>query len=251
MTKVLLGDSFQKFLIVSALLHGTFFFGYFIKGLVFPNKIIIIPNSIRVDIVALPDKLPDTPQAASTATTAPPPAETIKTEPKTLTKKENPTKTTDAQKKALEKLEQMAALDKIKNDLENTQTQRVQSANKSVEDLKKNLPMFKGNQVTSGNSFTGMAGIASQEYWDLVKQHIQAYWMLPEWLSKLKLRARAVVMIDQDGRVRKREIYQSSGNPAFDDAALAAVDAASPFPVPPERIRDTITDSWMIFNFPD
>lgn len=241
-------DSFQKFLVFSAIMHSSIFFMYGIKTLVFPTKTIIIPSSIRVDVVDLPDKSNDMAIAEAPSSSTPEvQKETPKVEPKEVpaVKPKNPL---DDQKRALEKIKQLAALDKIKGDL----NQKPPTKNSGKSDtLKKNLPTFKGNQITSGNSFTGIAGIASQEYWDTVKLHLQNHWALPEWLANAKLKASAVVMIDVNGRVRRSEIYQSSGNPAFDEATLAAVEAASPFPVPPDKIKDTITDSWMIFNFPD
>lgn len=239
-------DTFQKFLVLSALIHASVFLVYGLKVLVFPNQIIMIPDAIRVDVIDLPDKLtntkPVTEEKKQEVKAKPPepkptPKEVPKEKPKVDTKAD--------QKRAFEKLQQLSALDKIKQEVKNN------SKAESAEPLKPNLPVFKGNQITSGNSFTGLSGIRSQEYWDQVKMHLQAYWMLPEWLANARLKASVVVMIDSDGRVIRHEIYSTSGNSTFDDAALAAVEAASPFPVPPAQIRDTISSSWMIFNFPE
>jgi colicin import membrane protein len=234
-------DSFESFLGVSVFAHIALVIVFSVKTHFFPTATIVIPSAIRVDIVGLPDK-PTTPAASAV------PEKSAASRPPTPVK--TPPKKNEAvdltQKKAFDRIKQLEALEKIKTEVKTESVQR-----NAVDALKTNLPVFKGNQITSGNSFTGISGVVAQEYWDLVKQHLQTYWLLPEWLSKANLKASVVVMIDQNGRVQKSEIYKSSNNPSFDEAALTAVEAASPFPVPPERIRATIGSNWMIFNFPD
>ncbi len=246
------GDRFRQFLMLSALVHASFFLLYGVKVLLWPNQTIIIPNAVRVDIVGMPDKIEKPTPAPAPAEEAKP-APKVETKPKPEPKKvakpkpkpkaQDLKKTKAEQQLALEKLKQMSALEKIKNEVS------AHSAKTAAQTPAG--PQYKGNVVTSGNSFTGLARLAAQEYWSLAKQHIQNYWALPEWLLNTNLRASVVVMINETGKVTRHEIYQSSGNKAFDDAALTAVEAASPFPVPPERLQDTITKSWMVFNFPE
>lgn len=246
-------DAFTKWLLVSAGAHISFVLFITLKSLIFPSQTFIIENALKVDLIGLPDKKPDTPpkkvaqEKAETKPEPAPPKAEVKPEPKKPEPKKpepvNISKDKANQASAIEKLKQMSAIDKIKNA---TKNEPVKAPSNTVE----NLPQFKGNQVVAGNSFTGIAGLTAQDYFSDAKAHLQNFWALPEWLASAQLRASVLVMINQSGQVVRFEIQQSSGESAFDDAALAAVDAASPFPVPPENIRDTITRSWMIFNFP-
>lgn len=248
-------DAFKKWLMVSVAVHIGFVFFVTIKNFVFPSKTLIIQNAIRVDMIGLPDKKEDPPKAVAQPKEEPAPKAAPKPEVKQPeAKKEvakpkpkepvNLAKEKAKQEQAMEKLKQLSAIDKIKNSAGKTEAA---APKKTVE----NLPQFKGNQVVAGNSFTGMAGLAAQDYFSDAKAHIQNFWALPEWLANSGLRASVVVMIDAAGRVIRSEINESSGQTAFDDAALSAVASASPFPIPPDAIRDTIVNSWMIFNFPE
>ena len=236
-------DLFTQSLKLSLVVHVSFVLIFSLKSFIFPSKTIEIPNAIRVDLVGLPDK-PELVKKKAKPKPKPKPKPKAKEKPKPKPKKKDTTKSD--QQRALEKLNQLAAIEKLK---EQKPVKPAQEA--EIEDVKPETPEYKGNLVTSGNSFTGLSGIEAQGYWADAKAHVQNFWALPEWLSSARLRAKVVVMIDESGRVTRAEVYQSSGNDAFDNAALSAVEAASPFPVPPERIRDTITSSWMIFNFPE
>lgn len=233
-------DLFKQCLKLSLMAHVSLVLVWGLKSFILPSKTIVIPNAIRVDLVGLPDKPTPVKKTAAPAKPKPEPEPKAKPEPKTKPKKDN---TKSAQQKAMDKLNQLAALDKIKNE------KPVEEP--AAEEVKPETPQYKGNLLTSGNSFSGLSGIEAQSYWSDVKSHIQKFWALPEWLASATLKASVVVMIEPSGRVKQAEIYQSSGNQAFDEAALTAIEAASPFPVPPERLKDTISNSWMIFNFPE
>lgn len=232
-------DLFRQFLMISAMAHVSILLVWGLKSFIWPGSVIKVPNAIRVDLVGLPEK----PQKIK-----PKPKPKAKPKPEKAKAKPKVKKDTNQsdQKKALEKLQQLSAIDRIKQQA----NQKLEDEAPS-EDVKPETPEYKGNLVTSGNSFTGLSGLAAQEYWSLLKVHLQNYWALPEWLANAPLSASVVVMIEASGHVARFEIYSSSGNEAFDDAALAAIEAASPFPVPPERLRDTISKNWMVFNFPE
>lgn len=244
-------DAFTKWLTISVVTHLSFVLIFALKSFIFPSKTIVIQNAIRVDMIGLPEKIQE-PKPAPVVKTPekpkpePKPEAKPKPQPKAKPKPEPKKKVVDikSEKKdqaaAMEKLKQLSAIDKIKQD------QKEPAPAQTVPDL----PQYKGNQVLAGNSFSGVAGISAQDYFSEAKAHIQQFWSLPEWLQNTQLRASVVVKLNDKGVVERAEISESSGETAFDDAALSAVQAASPFPVPPESIRATILNSWVIFNFP-
>lgn len=243
-------DAFKKWVLISAVAHIAFALTVLLKSMVFPGETIVIQSAIRVDMIGLPDKKPEAVPVAPPAPT-PAPAPKIEESPKPEAKapekpKPKPPKTVDIskskdqQKQALEKLKQMSAIDKIK---------QLQKEAASAE-AKPAAPQFAGNQVVTGNSFSGVAGLAANDYFNQISSHINNFWALPEWLQDASLKAVIRAKIDESGRLLGAEVAESSGNPAFDNAALSTVEAASPFPVPPPNIRDKIIYNWMMFRFP-
>ncbi len=243
-------DAFTKWLTISVVTHLSFVLVFALKSFIFPSKTIVIQNAIRVDMIGLPEKIEEPKpapvvKAPEKPEPKPEPKKEVKAKPKP--KPEPKKKVVDLksekqdQAAAMEKLKQLSAIDKIK---------QAQAEEPPPAQTVPNLPQYKGNQVLAGNSFSGVAGISAQDYFSEAKAHIQRFWSLPEWLQNTQLRASVVVKLNEQGVVERAEISESSGETAFDDAALSAVQSASPFPVPPESIRATILNSWVIFNFP-
>lgn len=225
-------DSFKQFLIVSLTLHFSFLLFFVVKNILLPSNVIEIPNSIRVDIVALPDKID--PEAR------PNPAEK-KTEPlpvpKTDDKKVNLNKEKvdlkETQKKALDKIKALEALEKIKNEVK--AKENVPNATPASSSFK-----FKGNIITSGNDFTGLSKLKVSEYLTNLKSKIHQHWELPQWLSGANLKATVVVQIDNRGYVVKNEIHVTSGNKVFDDLCIEAVNKSSPVDPPPDEVKNAL-----------
>lgn len=241
-------DAFSKWVLISVAAHVAFALVVLLKSMVFPGETIIIQNAIRVDMIGLPDKKPEALPVMAPAQpepVVPPKKEAPKPEAKAPEKPKPKPKTVDLskaksqQQQALDKLKQMSAIDKIK---------QMQKEAKPAEAPP--APQLAGNQVVTGNSFTGVAGIAANDYFNQISVHINNFWSLPEWLQDASLKAVVRVKIDEAGRLLGAEIAEASGNPAFDNAALSTVEAAAPFPVPPDNIRDKIVYNWMMFRFP-
>jgi colicin import membrane protein len=223
---------------VSVILHLSFVLVTAIKGFLIPDKTLIIQNSVRVDMVALPDKLPESPAPSmaeptkSTAVTKP-----VKELPKETTK-ESLKSVKATQKKALEKLRAMEALEKIKNEV--AQKQKPASAGTNSANTTPAVPQYKGNIISSGNSFTGMSRLRVNEYLEDLTGRIRDQWVLPQWLSDAKLKAAVVIEVDARGQLIRKEIHTSSGNSVFDSSCLAAVVDASPFVNPPDEVKEAL-----------
>lgn len=244
-------DSLSRPLCISLAAHFGLLSLFFLKMTFFPAQPIEIKRAIRVDLVGMPDKVvePKPAPAVAEAPKAPPVQETPapkvekkveakKPAPKVAAKKKaDPKKIEKSQESALSRLKALAALEKIK--------QEAEAAEVAAE-----APV-KGNQVSKGNSLTGLEQIEYDRYFDQVEQLLYTHWLLPEWLINAGLRAQALVLVDKTGHVIKKEIIKSSGNPTFDAHVIAAIEKAAPFPAPPARLQGVLADQGFVFNFPE
>ena len=199
-----------------------------------PSEDLIVEQTLRVDLVGLPDKPHSKPEPV-----APEPAPVPKPEKVSLEKPKTPD--TKALKKAQdEALKRLEALAKIEQDLKNEQAKKA-----------KEKQTFKGNQLSPGDSITGVSKLQHDEYVTSLDRHVKQHWVLPQWLENAKLRARALVLIDEKGKVIKRVITVSSNNQVYDQKVLEAIDNASPFPEPPEKFVRILSNKGVEFGFPD
>jgi TonB family protein len=226
-------DSFKSSFWLSLICHFILLFGATLKVLFFPSDIIEIPDSIRVDLVALPDKPSDVmpPMAESKKETSPiKPLEPVKEKPKVDTKK--------TQKKAIEKLKALSAIEKMKSEINNTK--------KSNDNTIPPPKVVKGNVISSGSDFQGLSRLRVNDFVSQLKSRVRENWLLPQWLSESNLKASVYVQIDSDGRLVKNNINVSSGNSVFDSSCLAAVENSAPFPPAPDEVSDNI----ILIRFP-
>lgn len=230
-------DSISKSLSLSFSAHIGLLALLFLKMTFFPSEPIQIRKAMRVDIVALPDKAPSqpaaTPQAPPKMEVAPPKPQ-VKTPPQTKkvdTKKVDTKKMERSQESAMSRLKAMEALEKIKAETE--------------------AKPVKGTEISKGNSLTGLEQIEYDRYFDQVEKLLYSNWALPEWLVHMDLRAQALVLVDENGNVTKKEILKSSGNPTFDDQMMTAIEKSSPFPAPPARLQGVLANQGFVFNFPN
>ncbi|MEK6555054.1 MAG: TonB family protein [Bdellovibrionota bacterium] len=242
-------DSFKRFLTISLGIHLFLAFGFALKSLVLPSETLIIQNAIRVDMVALPDKAepqvgpspePEQPKVAPTQ------PEEKKAKPEPVKEKPKETKKPDpkkAQLDALNKLKQKDAVERL------LKSKPEPAASAAAAAPKKNLNA--GNQLSRGDSVTGLERIAFDEYISQVKGAVNSNFSLPSWLQDTKFKASVEVVIDADGKIIRRTLVKESGNSTFDNAALSAVDASNPFPAVPERLTRGWGSFTIQFNFPD
>lgn len=246
-------DKFQRNLYISLAGHAVILAFVFLRAVIVPSESIEIRRAIRVDVVDLPKKMTETtlsppPQPAEAKTPEPvtPKAEAPKPEPKpetvNLNKPNAKAKKADTaknQNQAFAKLKAMAALDKIKQDV-----------SKSKEEAKPST-VVAGNQISAGNSLTGLDRIEYDKYFDELEGKIRAQWSIPQWLADSPYKAQVQVLIDERGYVTKKVMRRSSGNEIFDAKVFEAIDGSSPLPVPPRRLQGLLSTSGIILNFPE
>lgn len=231
-------DAFSRFVIYSLGAHIIVFSIFIMRAALVPSEPLEIRNAIRVDVIDLPDKITENAPAAP----APVPKVEIKKpvhETKPIEKKPEAVKK-DAialQKKALEKLKALDAIDKFKKE--------------TAEQAKPKPTTFKGNVLNAGDSLTGLEKVQFDSYFSSLRTHLNQHWSIPQWLEQADLRAQALVVLDAEGFVVRKQILKSSGNDIFDGHVLDAIEKSSPFPAPPERLKGIMNMRGILLNFPD
>lgn len=251
----------KKGLTISFGFHVVIILMMTVKFIFFQEKYVDISQAVRVDIVALPDKAQDQalpekiqdilkeepkPAKLPEKETEEPPEKEIE-KPKELPSKKIVTPINDAvnlnkakekQKNALNKLKKLSAIEKIKQDLKNSDDKKVQKP-------------IKGRVLSAGTKLTGLDQLQSEEYLSQLDAQIKANWNLPQWMIGKSFKARVSVKIDPTGSVISKKISQSSGNSTYDEYCLSAIDKALPFPRVPEKFSEVYKSDGVSFAFPD
>ena len=248
-------DDFGRSLSASVGFHVVVVLLLFTRLFFASDTPIEIRKAIRVDVVDLPDKVMDLPPPVAEpapAKTAQPSPTSAKLQEKLPTKempkpsaeqpkidlKKQKADLAKSQKKALEQLKAMQALDNIKNEV-NQEKQRAATQ------------LIKGAALSKGSALTGLEKIDYDRYYDVMESHLRQNWSLPQWLSEANLKAQALVTIDENGNVTRKQIVKSSGNSIFDSTVLEAIEKSSPFPIPPASLRGKLANGGVIFGFPE
>ncbi len=231
-------DAFSRFVLYSLGAHIIIFTIFIVRAALIPSEPLEIRNAIRVDVVDLPDKIVEN----STSAPAPIPKVEVKKptpEVKPVEKKPEVVKkdAVSLQKKALEKLKALDAIDKFKQE--------------TAEKAKPKPTTYKGNVLNAGDSLTGLEKVQFDNYFTTLRAHLNQHWSIPQWLEQSDLRAQALVVLDSDGLVVRKQILKSSGNDIFDGHVLDAIEKSSPFPQPPERLKGIMSMRGIVLNFPD
>ncbi|MDD4973430.1 MAG: TonB family protein [Bacteriovorax sp.] len=88
--------------------------------------------------------------------------------------------------------------------------------------------LSKGVQMYGGGNSGDMT--AYQVYVARLPDLVRPHFKLPSFLKEKKLNCRVRVWVASDGEVTRTEVYQSSGDSEYDQRAVEAVRASSPFP---------------------
>lgn len=234
------GD-FNNALLLSGVAHGLIIVLLIFRAVFLPSEPIEIRNAIRVDVVGLPDKVMAPTKPAPAPAPAPLPAKVELPPPPNQTPKvaeKSKTSSADLQKKALEKLKALEAIEKLKA----AQTAPAEKPAESV---------AKGNVQSAGDSPRGIEKMQFDGYISQIRSHILEHFNLPQWLIDANLHAQALVMIDENGFVIRREIVKSSGNDIFDHMVIEAIEKSSPFAAPPAKLKSILQFRGVVFGFPD
>ncbi|MBC7420901.1 MAG: TonB family protein [Bdellovibrio sp.] len=254
-------DDFKRGFGISAVLHVLIVLFFIVKVAFYDEPILDLSQAIRVDMVGLPDKMD--------ANKLPPKVEEIlkeklptKEQPKVEEKKEevvkepvkekaavvktpkvendavNLKKVQQKQKTAIDKLKKLDALEKIKQDIRN-------------EAQKANVKPIKGRVIMPGSGLTGLDKLDANAYLQTLDQHVKQNWSLPQWLMNKPLKTQVHVRFDANGKILSRAVLRSSGEPAYDEQCLEAVDRSAPFPIVPEKFSEKFKVDGVVIGFPE
>lgn len=264
----------NKGFIYSLIAHIAFLLVMALQVVFYPTDALDLSRAIRVDMVALPDKIDtyqipeDTPEpvvdlkepekksepepvvkpepevAKPLPLTLPEPKPEIKklepaTKPKVTDDSININKVKSKQKEALNKLKTSAAIDKLKKELSEPKSEP------------KPKQVFKGRILSAGTSLTGLDKLQSDSYLSQLDARIKSHWTLPQWLIGKPLRARVQIKLDENGNIIFKKITQSSGNSTYDDYCLATIDKATSLPKVPEKFVNVYKIDGITIGFPD
>jgi len=256
-------DNLSSGIAVSFAIHALIISFFTLKAVFFDAESIDFSQAVRVDMVALPDKITNElpPPPAKQDSKPQPPEKKPKTPPsekapEKVVKKTPPPKNPkddgvnlekvkNQQKNALDKLKAMAALEKIKQEASTPKPS--ESSNAAAAEPAK----VKGNILSPGSSLTGLAKLQHENFASDLDRHIKQHWSLPEWLARRDFKAQARVYIDSRGNILGRKIVKSSGNPSYDDEVLATIDRSAPFPAPPEKFIAIVSVEGILIGFPE
>jgi colicin import membrane protein len=241
---------FKSALKWSLIAHVIVFALFTIKAAFFDVEPIDYSAAIRVDIVALPEKLD--PNQVSLVKPQEKVKETeVKSKPVALPEKKEKNKEADTinlkkvkskQQEALEKLKKQSALDKIKNDIQREKNER---------EALKRIAQVKGNIISPGTALSGLNKLQHENYVAELDRHIKEHWALPEWMSKQDFKTQIRLRVDAKGQIISREIFKSSGNQNYDEIALDTIDQSAPFPIPPEKFVAIFSVQGVLIGFPE
>lgn len=239
-------DSFSKFIYLSFAFHGVILAFLTVKILFFPSQDLEYKQSVRVDVVALPEKQMETPKVTT------PQQPKIK-QPKKEKKKKTPPQKVAPKKKTKPKAKKISLNKKKVKDEQDSAIARL----KALQKLKKKQEEtptqedFKGNAISKGNALTGLEKLHHDSYLDSLDGHIRNHWNLPEWLADGNLSARVLLLINKNGGIKGKSFIAKSGNDLFDEHVFTTIDKASPLPPPPANLVDFYATKGVEIRFPE
>ncbi len=268
-------DNLKAGLWFSFALHALILSFFFLRAAFFPTEPIVLGEAIKVDLIALPDKvdageptpqvnpeptpidpelkkLPEknvTPEISPPKPPPPKPKETQIPQPKSKTIPDsdaiNLEKAKAKQDSALKRLKAQSALEEISKEV------KAEAAANAARRSKDHSTKIKGNIISPGTSLNGLDRLQHDGYITLLDQKIKSNWYLPEWLTKKNLKAIVRVRIDSKGAIISRQMVSSSGNTSYDDSVLSTIDRSAPFPIPPEKFVDILSIDGFNVGFPE
>ncbi len=269
-------NSFENKLIrqgigVSLFAHLLIFIFFTVKTIFFPAEPIQFISAVRVDLVDLPDKIDKIPPPTISSQNSANETSTVEnkltnpkinqTEAKLMLATNKslinqiapkiPEKTLDEIRLEKSKEKQKNALNKIKT-IETLEQMKQEIATELAAQARTQaIQKIKGTELSKGTELTGVDKVQHEEYYANLTTHIKLNWALPEWLSNQKLKASVLIKIDKNGRLISRQIMKSSGNQQFDEEALSVINKSEPFPIPPPKFINLMSEAGIIVNFPE
>lgn len=230
----------------------------------------LIQASVRVDMVAMPThtlnelkNLSSGVEEAKREEKAPAVVEktVAKDEPeeKKVEEKADPTDKSEAfqeaqVKKRLDFLSKLKTIGNKKVDTPKENTQKAEKGLYGEKDSALKDLVLSGNKLSKGAAMYGDGNAAEltayQAYKSRLPDFVRPHWKLPSFLMGKGLNARIRVWLNMSGEVTRATVYQSSGDPEFDQRAIEAIKTAAPFPALTEEFGKKASNGDILLGFP-
>jgi colicin import membrane protein len=113
--------------------------------------------------------------------------------------------------------------------------------------------VLQGNKLSSGTAIYGSGNseglTAFQMYVSKLPDRVRPHWRLPSFLLDKKLKCRIRVWLNNDGELTHSEVYQSSGEPEYDQRAIEAIRSAK-FPPIKDEFEKRASNGDIVLGFP-
>jgi colicin import membrane protein len=141
----------------------------------------------------------------------------------------------DPNKVTREDLLKRLAVEKLKR--ENKVDQQMKAQKNALAKLKEDL-VAADAKTNSGASSVGVSAIRAKTYADLLRAAVKRNLYLPKTFEydRAQLVTQLSVVINEKGELVEVKLARSSGNGAYDQAAIAALQNSVPLPQPPSEI---------------
>ena len=110
-----------------------------------------------------------------------------------------------------------------------------------------------GNKLSKGPSLVGDVNTEDLSelrlYMESLPQFVRPHWILPSYLKESEKKCRVRIFIGKGGKLLKSAIVESSGDPQYDDYALAAVQRTQ-FPAPDPNLVRELAAGVVVLGFP-
>lgn len=189
------------------------------------ENIQLVQNSVRVDMVAMPELTIKELKTYEEPVSEPAPAQEV-------VKKAEPPEVPDQPEFVEEKKKQDFAsmLKNLSQKKVEEKAAKKEKKKDSFDTSKINKLVAAGNKLSAGAALVGGEGSAAQgeyaRYLGTIPEAIKPFWKLPSYLASQELKARVRIFIKEDGSLIKAQLYESSGNEEYDQRALTAVENA-------------------------
>lgn len=135
--------------------------------------------------------------------------------------------------------------------------QRKRAAIERLRDQKAEMDLgereaLAGNELSEGYSVSGDIATDRDVHSGKIRNHVLKFWNVPAWMAASKqYRAEIVVKLAPNGSIVSKKLRVGSGNEEFDGYAMKAIEAADPFPQPPESLKRLFLEEGIICAFPE
>jgi TonB family protein len=251
------------FLIFSLLILNQNFLPSSLFGLD-EDKVTIIEPAVRVDLVQMPTMTLQELKKLDLSATSPEPT-TANSEPDTSSELETKSVANPEQpefqeetkaKSFAEVLKELSAKKIQKKKADSTPNKESNSNNnklsgKQQAQLQKLL--LAGNRLSEGTASQG-SGTAELQgfhaYMSKLPDHVRPHWKLPSYLMGQGLKCRIRVYLNQQGQVVQSKIWETSGNPEYDQRAIQAITQSQPFPLYDKEYVSRAISGEIVLGFP-